>query len=87
MTERFDAVVMGMGPAGEVAASRLLSQGLRVAVIERELIGGGVRALGVHPEQDIACSDHPRLAPGHDAQPASRNPNRTGRRSPHTATS
>ncbi len=33
MTERFDAVVMGMGPAGEVAASRLLSQGLRVAVI------------------------------------------------------
>jgi len=40
MTERFDAVVMGMGPAGEVAASRLLSQGLRVAVIERELIGG-----------------------------------------------
>jgi len=40
MTERFDVVVMGMGPAGEVAASRLLSQGLRVAVIERELIGG-----------------------------------------------
>jgi pyruvate/2-oxoglutarate dehydrogenase complex dihydrolipoamide dehydrogenase (E3) component len=40
MSERFDAVVMGMGPAGEVAASRLLGHGLRVAVVERELIGG-----------------------------------------------
>jgi pyruvate/2-oxoglutarate dehydrogenase complex dihydrolipoamide dehydrogenase (E3) component len=40
MSERFDAVVVGMGPAGEVAASRLLGQGLRVAVVERELIGG-----------------------------------------------
>ncbi|MGP4030023.1 dihydrolipoyl dehydrogenase family protein [Actinomadura sp. 3N407] len=40
MVERFDAVVIGMGPGGEVAASRLLEGGLRVAVIERELIGG-----------------------------------------------
>jgi len=40
MSERFDAVVLGMGPAGEAAASRLLGQGLKVAVVERELIGG-----------------------------------------------
>jgi dihydrolipoamide dehydrogenase len=40
MSEQFDAVILGMGPAGEVAASRLLAQGLRVAIIERELIGG-----------------------------------------------
>jgi dihydrolipoamide dehydrogenase len=40
MSERFDAVVVGMGPAGEVASSRLLGQGLRVATVERELIGG-----------------------------------------------
>jgi pyruvate/2-oxoglutarate dehydrogenase complex dihydrolipoamide dehydrogenase (E3) component len=40
MDERFDVIVIGMGPAGEVAASRLLSGGKRVAVIERELIGG-----------------------------------------------
>lgn len=40
MTERFDAIIIGMGPGGEVAASRLLDAGRRVAVIERELIGG-----------------------------------------------
>jgi pyruvate/2-oxoglutarate dehydrogenase complex dihydrolipoamide dehydrogenase (E3) component len=40
MTENFDAIVIGMGPGGEVAASQLLKGGKRVAVIERELIGG-----------------------------------------------
>lgn len=40
MADRYDAVVLGMGPGGEVAASRLISGGLRVAVVERELIGG-----------------------------------------------
>ena len=40
MTEHFDTIVIGMGPGGEVAASRLLDVGQRVAVIERELIGG-----------------------------------------------
>lgn len=40
MAERYDAIVLGMGPGGEVAASRLLAAGRRVAVVERELIGG-----------------------------------------------
>jgi pyruvate/2-oxoglutarate dehydrogenase complex dihydrolipoamide dehydrogenase (E3) component len=40
MSERFGAVVIGAGPAGEVAASRLNEQGLRTALIERELVGG-----------------------------------------------
>jgi pyruvate/2-oxoglutarate dehydrogenase complex dihydrolipoamide dehydrogenase (E3) component len=35
-----DVIVIGMGPGGEVAASRLLDGGKRVAVVERELIGG-----------------------------------------------
>jgi dihydrolipoamide dehydrogenase len=40
VTERVDVIVIGMGPGGEVAASRLLAAGKKVAVIERELIGG-----------------------------------------------
>jgi pyruvate/2-oxoglutarate dehydrogenase complex dihydrolipoamide dehydrogenase (E3) component len=40
MSERFDAVVIGAGPAGEVAASRPSDQGLATALIERELVGG-----------------------------------------------
>jgi dihydrolipoamide dehydrogenase len=40
MTDSFDAIVIGMGPGGEVVASRLLDAGRRVAVVERELIGG-----------------------------------------------
>ncbi len=37
---RFDAVVVGMGPGGEHAAYRLIGAGKKVAVVERELIGG-----------------------------------------------
>ena len=37
---RFDAVVLGAGPAGEAAVTRLHDQGLHVALVERELVGG-----------------------------------------------
>ena len=40
MSARYDAVVVGAGPAGEVAVSRLNGQGLKVALVERELVGG-----------------------------------------------
>ncbi|GAC1321699.1 MAG: NAD(P)/FAD-dependent oxidoreductase [Thermoleophilaceae bacterium] len=40
MSESYDAIVIGAGPAGEVAVSRLNAQGLQVALIERELVGG-----------------------------------------------
>jgi pyruvate/2-oxoglutarate dehydrogenase complex dihydrolipoamide dehydrogenase (E3) component len=36
----FDAVVVGAGPAGEVAAGRLADAGLDVAIVEQELVGG-----------------------------------------------
>ncbi|MEO6715167.1 MAG: NAD(P)/FAD-dependent oxidoreductase [Mycobacteriales bacterium] len=40
MSEEFDAIVIGAGPAGEVAVDRLRKGGKHVAVIEAELIGG-----------------------------------------------
>jgi dihydrolipoamide dehydrogenase len=36
----FDAIVLGAGPAGEVAAGRLADGGLSVAVVEPHLVGG-----------------------------------------------
>jgi pyruvate/2-oxoglutarate dehydrogenase complex dihydrolipoamide dehydrogenase (E3) component len=36
----FDAIVIGAGPAGEVSAAGLAADGLEVALVERELVGG-----------------------------------------------
>ncbi|MBA2516762.1 MAG: NAD(P)/FAD-dependent oxidoreductase [Solirubrobacterales bacterium] len=38
--ESFDTVVLGAGPAGEVIAGRLAEGGQKVAIVERELVGG-----------------------------------------------
>lgn len=40
MARTFDAIVIGAGPAGEVAAGRLAERGRAVALVERELVGG-----------------------------------------------
>jgi dihydrolipoamide dehydrogenase len=39
-TRTYDAVVLGAGPAGEVLAGRLADAGWKVAIVEKDLIGG-----------------------------------------------
>jgi dihydrolipoamide dehydrogenase len=38
--ETFDVIVLGAGPAGEVAAGRLAERGQKVALVESHLVGG-----------------------------------------------
>src|SRR3954452_22291152 len=40
MADKFDAVVIGAGPAGEVCAGALAAGGMMVAVVERERVAG-----------------------------------------------
>ena len=51
--ETFDAIVIGAGPAGEVARGRLGEAGLSVAVVEKHLIGGECSFYGCMPSKAL----------------------------------
>jgi dihydrolipoamide dehydrogenase len=53
MSERFDVVVLGGGPAGEVAVNTLLKAGKRIALVESELIGGECTNWGCIPSKTL----------------------------------
>lgn len=67
MSERYDAIVIGAGPAGEVAASRLPKLGLRTALIERELVGGECAYWACMPSKTLLRPPEARAEARHAA--------------------
>jgi pyruvate/2-oxoglutarate dehydrogenase complex dihydrolipoamide dehydrogenase (E3) component len=68
MTDSYDVIVVGGGPAGEVAVERCRGGGLSVALVEKELVGGECSYWGCIPSKtlirpgDVVAAAH--RAPG-----------------------
>jgi len=67
MSERYDAIVIGTGPAGETAVSRLVAQGMQVALCERELIGGECAYWACIPSKTLLSPPEARFHAGRSA--------------------
>jgi dihydrolipoamide dehydrogenase len=51
--ERFDAVILGAGPGGEVALNTLAKEDLRIALLEENVIGGECSNWGCIPTKTL----------------------------------
>ena len=55
---KYDLIVIGSGPAGYVAALRGAQCGMKVAVVEREALGGVCLNFGCIPTKALLQSAH-----------------------------
>jgi pyruvate/2-oxoglutarate dehydrogenase complex dihydrolipoamide dehydrogenase (E3) component len=63
MNQFFDAIVIGAGQAGPSVAARMTAGGMKVALIERKLIGGTCVNNGCIPTKTlVACAFAAHLA-------------------------
>ena len=67
MAKSFDAVVIGAGPGGYVAAIRLAQLGLQTAIVEREFLGGVCLNVGCIPSKALITASHFLHRMQHDA--------------------
>ncbi|MFY9314708.1 MAG: FAD-containing oxidoreductase [Burkholderiales bacterium] len=56
MIERYDAIVIGAGQAGPALAARLGAEGLKTAIVERQLLGGTCVNTGCIPTKTLVGS-------------------------------
>ena len=68
MSEQFDAIVMGAGQSGPFLAARLASAGRKVALIEREHLGGTCVNDGCTPTKTLVASARAAWAARHAAE-------------------
>lgn len=56
MTQKFDAIIVGAGQAGPALAGRLTGAGMKVALVERHLVGGTCVNTGCKPTKTLIAS-------------------------------
>ena len=56
MNRSFDAIIIGAGQAGPSLAGRLTATGMKVALIERKLVGGTCVNTGCMPTKAMVAS-------------------------------
>lgn len=56
MTTHYDAIIIGTGQAGPSLAARLSADGKKVAIIERDLVGGSCVNVGCTPTKALVAS-------------------------------
>jgi len=56
MTEQFDTIIIGTGQVGPSMATRMTKEGLKTAIIERNLFGGTCVNIGCIPTKTLVAS-------------------------------